>query len=65
MQVRTFLKTRTQITNFAKPLGWGYQSQDPNTGRLSLKTDDGVYKVDIYLTKMTVCLIPVGGKPAY
>ena len=44
---------------------WTYISSDLKTFRVSYKDEWSMYRIDIYLSKMTVCLLPAGDKPVY
>lgn len=65
MQKSEFKNKIGQISNIAVKYKWSYVSSDFKTFRLSFKDNYSLYRLDIYLSKMTVCLIPVGGKPVY
>lgn len=60
-----FQNKLAKVNNIANKYRWTYVSKDQKTFRISFKDELSIHRVDIYLSRMTVCLLPVGGKPVY
>ena len=65
MEKSEFKKKLGLIEKIAQKHKWTYVSNDLNTFRVSYKDELSIYRIDIYLSKMTVCLLPAGDKPVY
>lgn len=65
MDKSEFKKKLGLIEKIAQKHRWTYVSNDLNTFRISYKDELSIYRIDIYLSKMTVCLSPAGDKPVY
>lgn len=65
MEKAEFQKKLAKINKIASKFKWTYVSNDMNNYRVSFKDELSIYRVDIYLSKMTVCLLPAGEKPVY
>lgn len=65
MDATDFKNKLEQLTAISKKHGWQILSTDAKCGRVSFKDDLSIFRVDIYTSKMTVCLLPSGDKPVY
>jgi hypothetical protein len=65
MEKKDFTNKKKLIDTIASKYKWTSISNDSNTGRLSYNDELSVYRVDIYTSKMTVCILPSGDKPIY
>lgn len=65
MDKQEFSKKLGLIEKLATKHKWTYVSNDLKTFRISYKDELSIYRIDIYLTKMTVCLLPAGLSPVY
>lgn len=63
---RAEFKRKLQILEaIAASYKWAYVSNDFNTGRVTFKDQYSVYRMDVYTTKMTVCLMVPGNASVY
>lgn len=53
------------VEKIALKHNWRMHSTDSKTYRVSYKDELSIYRVDVYLSKMTVCLLPVGDNGIY
>jgi hypothetical protein len=65
MAITDFISKKKLIDPIAGKYKWTSISFDSSTGRLSYKDELSVYRIDIYTSKMTVCILPAGDKPIY
>lgn len=65
MEVAEFRKKMALIELIAVKYMWIYTSNDLQTFRVSYSDELSIWRIDIYLSKMTVCLLPKGAKPKY
>lgn len=65
MTRQEFKEKLKKVEKLAKKYNWRYDSQDSSTYRVSFKDELSIYRIDIYLSKMTVGLLPVGDKPIF
>lgn len=65
MTTEEFKKKSKLIGEIAKKYDWRSHSEDSATYRVSYKDELSIYRIDIYLSRMTVCLLPVGDKGSF
>lgn len=65
MDLKEYRNKMNLILSLAKKCRWETHSTDSNTFRISLKDELSIYRIDIYLSKMTICFLPTGEKPKY
>lgn len=65
MNIADFKEKIKKLTALANTHGWNLLSTDSNTGRITLKEEMTSMKMDIYTSKMTVCLQQAGEKTVY
>jgi hypothetical protein len=65
MDITDFKTKKKLIDSVASKYNWNNISNDSNCGRLSYMDELSVYRIDIYTSKMTVCILPAGDKPIY
>ena len=65
MEVKEFKKKMSLIQPIADKYKFLVVGNDPHTSRLTLKDELSIWRIDIYLTKMTVVFQPAGGKIKY
>lgn len=53
------------IKEFAAKYKWNLIRTDIDFARISLCDELSIFKVDIYTSKMTVCIFPKGEKPTF
>lgn len=58
-----FKKKADNVKDLAEVEGWLFVGEDKNNYRVSFERRR--YRVDIYLGKMTICIIPKGGKSVF
>lgn len=59
------IQKKKELISLAKKYNWRLDSEDKNNGRISFKDELSIYRMDIYLSKMTVGLLPIGDKPIW
>ncbi|HAH24922.1 MAG TPA: hypothetical protein DCL77_14410 [Prolixibacteraceae bacterium] len=65
MDKEDYRKKKLEIDTIAARYMWSVVSNDEKSGRLSYQDELSVYKVDVFTSKMTVCILPKGGQPVY
>lgn len=65
MDKSEFRRKIALIEPIAQKYNWIYLNNDLQTFRVSYTDELAIWRIDIYLSKMTVCLIPKGSKPMY
>ena len=65
MNRNEFNKKKKEIDLIATEFNWIAISNDPECGRLSYSDELSIYRIDIYTSKMTVCILPKGSKAIY
>lgn len=65
MNIETFKSDVETIKSIAKKYDWIFVSVDNQVGRVSFRDRIQLLRIDIYTTKMTVCILPKGGIPQY
>lgn len=65
MDIKDFRRKKKLVEEVAKKHCWLYYSTDSKTYRISFKDNLSIYRIDIYLSKMTVVLLPSGDTPTY
>ena len=65
MNKEVFKNRFKQLDNLAKKYKWIYVSVCNKTFRATYKDDMSIFRVDVYLSKMTICLHRTGEDPIY
>lgn len=65
MNKTDFNKQVVQIKQIADKYLWRFESKDVSTSRVSFIDEFKIYRIDLYLSKMTICLICKGEKTIY
>lgn len=65
MNKADYIEKRKQLSQLAIRYMWNAAGTDENCGRVSFTDDLAVYRIDIYTSKMTVCILPQKGKPTF
>ena len=65
MDISDFRNKKQRIDKFATVYLWSALPHDEANGRISYVDELSVYRIDIYTSRMTVCILPKGGKPTY
>lgn len=60
-----FKQKKQRIDKIAASYSWSSLPSDESNGRISYIDELNVYRIDIYTSKMTVCILPKGDKPTY
>lgn len=60
-----FKQKRNELLEIAAKYKWTYYNSDENNYRVSFVDELLIYRVDIYVSKMTVCFIQAGYKNVY
>lgn len=65
MERAEFKRKIALIEPIAAKYKWTYSGNDIKTFRISYADELSIWRIDIYLSKMTVCMLPKGGNPKY
>ena len=65
MNLQEFNEKIEAIKSIAKKYDYIFVSTDTHVGRVSFRNRISTFRIDIYTTKMTVCILPKGDNPEY
>jgi len=65
MDINDFKEKKKLIDKLATKYDWQSAPCDSSVGRISYNDEFNIYRIDIYTSKMTVCILPKGTNPVY
>lgn len=65
MNKQQYTERKKAIDTLAAKYGWQKTGDDSATGRLSYTDDVRAFRIDLYSTRLTICIVAATYKPVY